>query len=741
VDVVLMNQLARAVPAHACLVLVGDVDQLPSVGPGTVLADLIDSGTVPVVRLTEIFRQAGRSWIVRAAHAVKHGEVPESAPAGQGDFYFVEADAPDAIVSRMVHMVRERIPARFDLDPFRDVQVLTPMNRSELGAEALNLHLQEVLNPLRGGPEVERFGWRFRVGDKVLQTQNNYGKDVFNGDVGRVAAIDEAQRELAVDFDGRLVPYDFGELDELSLAYAMTVHKCVAGYERVAVHGHGLQPVARVAVGQVVQTGQGGPGRVLDHINTGKRSVVRVRTRSGYTIDVSREHPLLIASHQEAPHFRAAGKLRPGLYACIDRTVVEGRADVPLPPIQYQRTNKPQKRLAVPTQLSEAFAWALGVMVGDGCYRDRRDGSIEMTNQDTNLIERYRNALTPWGLKVSVKPTKNHYRVYFNSKPLRLWLEGLGLDYVLAHEKKTPHVLWGAGARLRAAYLRGLFDTDGAAGRINVRFTTAAAVLAKEVHTLLLSLGVVSTLSSQGARHHKVTISGTGIAPFQERVGFTVVRKAAALAALANRARVGKTNRDIIPFGSQLMREYRAGLPCVRGQHGKGLFAHRSRRYAFILTIARGRCRASYAHLRQVADRSCQTGEPLPERIAQTIACHYYYDEIVAVERLPVRADMYDLEVEGRHSFVVNGFVCHNSQGSEYPAVVIPLHTQHYVMLQRNLLYTGLTRGKRLVVLVGSRKALEMAARQQDTARRCSMLKMRLQGESGRRERTQAETP
>src|SRR5579872_1248993 len=127
VDVVLMYQLARAVPAHACLVLVGDVDQLPSVGPGTVLADLIASGTVPVVRLTEIFRQAGRSWIVRAAHAIKHGEVPESAPTGQGDFYFIEANTPDAVLERILVMVRQRIPARFGFDPLRDVQVLTPM--------------------------------------------------------------------------------------------------------------------------------------------------------------------------------------------------------------------------------------------------------------------------------------------------------------------------------------------------------------------------------------------------------------------------------------------------------------------------------------------------------------------------------------------------------------------------------------------------------------------------------------
>ena len=226
VDVALMYQLARAVPAHACLVLVGDVDQLPSVGPGLVLADLIASRAVPVVRLTEIFRQAGRSWVVRAAHAIKAGELPESAPpGGEGDFYFVEADSPAAIADRVLTMVRERIPKRFGLDPLRDVQVLTPMKGSELGSEALNLRLQELLNPARGAPQVQRFGWTFRVGDKVIQTQNDYGKEVFNGDIGRVASVDEVGRELVVDYEGRLVPYDFGELDELNLAYALTIHK------------------------------------------------------------------------------------------------------------------------------------------------------------------------------------------------------------------------------------------------------------------------------------------------------------------------------------------------------------------------------------------------------------------------------------------------------------------------------------------------------------------------------------
>ena len=146
VDVVLMSQLLQAVPSRACLLLVGDVDQLPSVGPGTVLADIIASGTVPVVRLTEIFRQAGQSWIVRAAHQVKNGNMPEPAPDEHGDFYFVEADTPEAVSDRIVTLVKERIPKRFRLDPFRDIQVLSPMNRSELGSRALNARLQEVLN-------------------------------------------------------------------------------------------------------------------------------------------------------------------------------------------------------------------------------------------------------------------------------------------------------------------------------------------------------------------------------------------------------------------------------------------------------------------------------------------------------------------------------------------------------------------------------------------------------------------
>lgn len=227
VDVVLMNRLLQAVPPWACVVFVGDVDQLPSVGAGSVLTDLIESETVAVARLTEIHRQAGTSWIVRAAHAVNRGEMPESAPAGgSGDFYFVEANDPTAIIGIIKQMVTDRIPKRFQLDPFRDVQVLTPQVKTELGVINLNRELQATLNP--GGPstsEVKRFDTTFRVGDKVMQIQNNYSREVFNGDIGRVADIDADEQVLTVDFDGRSVEYDFGDLDELQLAYAVSIHK------------------------------------------------------------------------------------------------------------------------------------------------------------------------------------------------------------------------------------------------------------------------------------------------------------------------------------------------------------------------------------------------------------------------------------------------------------------------------------------------------------------------------------
>jgi exodeoxyribonuclease V alpha subunit len=225
VDVVLMHALLRAVPARAAVVVVGDVDQLPSVGPGQVLCDLIDARAVPVVRLTEVFRQARESRIVAGAHRINRGQMPLlPRPDDTGDFYFVDAEDPADGARRILQLVKDRIPARFGFHPARDIQVLCPMNRGTLGARALNLELRALLNP-SAGPSIERFGCAFAPGDKVMQIENDYDKDVYNGDIGFITHVDAEQGELAIEFDGRRVVYDADELDRVVLAYATTIHK------------------------------------------------------------------------------------------------------------------------------------------------------------------------------------------------------------------------------------------------------------------------------------------------------------------------------------------------------------------------------------------------------------------------------------------------------------------------------------------------------------------------------------
>ncbi|TFG89080.1 MAG: ATP-dependent RecD-like DNA helicase, partial [Hyphomicrobiales bacterium] len=225
VDVLLMHALLKAVPENAALLVVGDVDQLPSVGPGQVLADMIGSGAVPVVRLTEVFRQAAQSRIITSAHRINQGYIPDlSKPEGDSDFYFVPADDPETAVPRIIELVKTRIPQRFGLDPVRDIQVLCPMNRGGVGARSLNIELQAALNPA-GERKVERFGWTFAPGDKVMQIENDYDKEVYNGDIGYIDDVDLEAGELTAKFDGRTVTYGFGELDTLVPAYAATIHK------------------------------------------------------------------------------------------------------------------------------------------------------------------------------------------------------------------------------------------------------------------------------------------------------------------------------------------------------------------------------------------------------------------------------------------------------------------------------------------------------------------------------------
>ncbi len=222
IDILLFYNLMKAIPSNMRLILVGDIDQLPSVGAGNVLRDIIDSQQIPVVRLTRIFRQAQSSRIVMNAHAINAGQFPNIKNGLDTDFFFIGQEDADDIVKLIIGLVRDRLPKKYGY-PAKEIQVLTPMQRGTVGAGNLNIELQNALNP--SGPSLARGGYTFRQGDKVMQIRNNYDKNVFNGDIGYITAVDTNERTLSVTFDSRVVEYDITELDEIVLAYAVTIHK------------------------------------------------------------------------------------------------------------------------------------------------------------------------------------------------------------------------------------------------------------------------------------------------------------------------------------------------------------------------------------------------------------------------------------------------------------------------------------------------------------------------------------
>ena len=224
VDISLMNTLLKAIPSHASLLFVGDIDQLPSVGPGSVLSDMINSGVIHTTRLTEIFRQAQTSKIITNAHRINKGEMPFYTNKPEDDFFFIELDEPDDIMERIINIVSTKLPALYNVDPIKDIQLLVPMNKGTLGVKNLNLVLQDSLNKSNTNT-IMSMGVVFREGDKIIQTVNNYDKEVFNGDIGYIQSIDLNDDVIMIQYDNRLVEYEKSELDEINLAYAITIHK------------------------------------------------------------------------------------------------------------------------------------------------------------------------------------------------------------------------------------------------------------------------------------------------------------------------------------------------------------------------------------------------------------------------------------------------------------------------------------------------------------------------------------
>ncbi len=223
IDTLLMYSLLKAIPDHARVIFVGDINQLPSVGPGNVLKDIISSKYISVTMLTEIFRQAAGSRIITNSHKINKGDFPDINNRGDSDFFFVEAIEKEDVLDQVLSLVAHRLPKKYRYNALEDIQVLSPMKKGVVGTDNLNIVLQETLN--KKGKSILRAGKKFQVGDKVMQTRNNYKKEVYNGDIGYISKIDQVEQLVKIDYEGKIVDYDFSELDEVMLAYAVSVHK------------------------------------------------------------------------------------------------------------------------------------------------------------------------------------------------------------------------------------------------------------------------------------------------------------------------------------------------------------------------------------------------------------------------------------------------------------------------------------------------------------------------------------
>jgi len=417
-------------------------------------------------------------------------------------------------------------------------------------------------------------------------------------------------------------------------------------------------------------------------------------------------------------------------------------SDVPLPllPAGLTTPRKNMVTIHIPSILDEATAWFLGATIGDGSYRDVKDGTVDFTNQDAEVLARYRETLEKFGLRVCTysHPSRDATRLYVVSQVFRQWLCLLGLEYSTACHKRVPKLIFHASTKIKAAFLKGLFDTDGSAGTgtcRTCRLVTCSSQLAKEVQLLLLSLGIIASRSKSGPNAYCIGVSGTSLLTFARFVGFTVSYKQQRLQCILEKAahEPYRTNNDFVPNSRAIVADIANSLKLFYGKskgiQGKGVWGAGQVRIGHIFDKVRRLNKSlTYRNIETLTQHLNHLNLCIPESLSSVWETNFFYDTIVSVEQTEEEAEMYDLEVDNLHSFVANGFVCHNSQGSEYPVVVLALHTQHYMLLQRNLLYTALTRAKKLAVLIGPQRAIAMAVKKQSDVGRHTRLKERLQG-------------
>jgi len=718
-DAHLLYRLLTCTSPTTRLVIVGDAAQLPSVGPGNVLRDLIQSDLFPVVSLKEIFRQKDTSAIVYAAHNIVKGEIPECDL--KSDFKLIptasEEQALEVILSLAAGLYKKR--ANF--------QVLSPRHAGLVGVTNLNTKLRDLLNPTRLGIQEFSLGpdSLVREDDRIMVVRNDYELGIYNGDVGKVSRVDQKAKEIEIKIFGDpviqvCIPFKLAP-STIRLAYSCTIHKCVTGDTLISTE-RGLIPIQKLAkvipeghrfapavLSVVTQTGWAKTDQIF---SGGVEPTIKVTTRLGYSLEGSHRHPVLVVSDvgevwKKLPEIQPGDTLvlRRGCSRTVSYLSTSGFSPSANTPGHSQRLGQ------IPPVLDERLGWLLGVLVGDGNQTDQRDGRVECAQTDLVFCKRVADIARTL---FAVNPTIRSRSVYFHGKRVREFLAWIGLGYAKGPEKQIPWAILESPTSVQCAFLQGLFDTDGGVSKV-IHYTTTSPRLAFEVQQLLLANGIISSRECMReakpernwSAAYRVNVMGDADKRrFLTSIGFSLQRKQDALhKSLQARESHSKSNVGAIPGGLGLARQLRESLHLRGGRN----YPESGAVGGLLSRVITGVSILRIAHLDKI-----YTSIPQLEALgaagkflAGLREGDLFLDPVVKVEE--GSAPVFDLHVPEGHTYIGNGFVNHNSQGLEYDIIIMPLVDSFRHQLQRNLLYTAVTRARQKVFLVGTSTALASA--------------------------------
>lgn len=686
VDQHLLFRLLTCTARNCRLVFVGDAAQLPSVGPGNVLRDMITSGHFPVVNLQEIFRQDEASDIILAAHAINRGEVPEFKKRSK-DFTFVEIQNDANTLETLIATAQKLYDRRANF------QVLSPRHSGTLGVTNLNLRIRELLNPKVPGLKEMRLGAEtIREGDRVMVSKNNYRYEIFNGDVGKVVRLDQKEKIVEIKIHGppvMIVQLTFKDAPQyLRMAYCVTVHKCIHP-DTLIETDEGIIRAGDARSSGVVGTAMG-PKEYANKVENPVLPMLRITTDDGYEIAVTPDHGLDVWDADERKYVRREAR------DIHQRDFLRLRMGPGIEPVKVPRLPEdPQVdvrgvRFSFPKTLTKDIAEFFGLMVADGTIYDK---GFRLAKRHLEVVDRFSVLVGQiFGAVPRRYTTNGAFHAEVNSVQIVRWLREVGgMD---PHVKDVPSCILRASIELQRFFMRGLIEdgsvhlrSDDPGTLDHVEWSSVSPVLRRKVQILLLRMGIICGTLKGSNRTPSLQIYGQNARRFGEQVGFITPMKQKRC-----QLPVGAETHYVFPVDREVVKKLRRsfGKKVADSTYKNGVNRQRMSRHAAEQIIA-------------------ATETPTQERDLLKEMLRDHHSPVASIEEIV--APSVCLEVPDGHQFLQNGFRGWNSQGQEYDVILMPWSSSFRNQLQRNLLYTAITRARKKVILIGHREAMEKAVR------------------------------